>query len=151
MKKTYGVIHQPEWLKFSLLAVFVVLIGSSTAAYGQDVSTSFEFFDTSGSFKLGTSPKSVTFTNGLAQTVGQTPLYHSGSFSFMVTQGNTATITFETPAASVTLWLRDQSSTSVLTVFDPLTRGSRTGRMFPHPLSSLILVDRLSWERPPRV
>ena len=32
--------------------------------------------------------------------------------------GNTATISFETPAASVTLWLRDQSNTSVLTVFD---------------------------------
>jgi len=118
MKKTYCGIHQTRGLQFLILALFIVLIGSSTAAYGQDVSTSFEFFDTSGSFTLGTSPKSVTFTNGLAQTVGQRPLYHSGDFSFMVTQGNTATITFETPAASVTLWLRDQSSTSVLTVFD---------------------------------
>ena len=36
----------------------------------------------------------------------------------MVNSGNTATITFETPAASVTLWYRDQSNQSVLTVFD---------------------------------
>ena len=64
MKKTHCGNHQPNGLQFLLLALFIVLIGSSTTAYGQDVSTSFEFNDTSGSFTLGTSPKSVTFTNG---------------------------------------------------------------------------------------
>ena len=95
-------MNQYKWLDLRLLlAIFMTVIGSSTAAHSQDVSTSFEFNDTSGEFTLGTSPKSVTFTNGLAQTVGQPPLYFSGSHSFMVTQGNTATITFETPTASV--------------------------------------------------
>ena len=120
MKKTHCGNHQPNGLQFLLLALFIVLIGSSTTAYGQDVSTSFEFNDTSGSFTLGTSPKSVTFTNGLAQTVNNSSLYRTGSNSFMVETSNTATITFETPAASVTLWLRDQFSgnPSVLKVFD---------------------------------
>ena len=36
----------------------------------------------------------------------------------MVSGGNTATITFETPAESVTLYFRDQRNQSVLTVFD---------------------------------
>ena len=42
MKKTGGGIHQPDVLKYLLLAIFVALIGSSTAAYGQEFSDSFE-------------------------------------------------------------------------------------------------------------
>ena len=120
MKKTYGAIHQPDWLKFLPLAIFLVLIGSSTAAYGQ-FSTSFEEDAPNfGNFTLFPSPNSVTFTGGFTQTQGNPSLYKSGDKSFMVTQGNTATITFETPAASVTLWLIDQFSgnPSVLTVRD---------------------------------
>ena len=41
MNKTYRKNHQPNGLKFLLFAIFLVLIGSSTAAYGQ-FSTSFE-------------------------------------------------------------------------------------------------------------
>ncbi len=57
MKKTDRAIHQPYFLKFLLLAILVTLIGSSTAAYGQ------QFFDslrplltlvTSRSFRLPT-------------------------------------------------------------------------------------------------
>ena len=115
MKATY----QHSWLWF-LVAIFMVLIGSSTAAYGQ-FSTSFEGDAPNfGDFTLFSSPNSVTFTGGFTQTQGDPSLYTSGDKSFMVNLGigNTATITFETPAASVTLWLRDQSNTSVLTVFD---------------------------------
>ncbi len=120
MIKTYGETHQPNRVQFLILALFIVLIGSSTAAYGQ-FSTSFEGDAPNfGDFTLFSSPNSVTFTGGFTQTQNQPGLYKSGAKSFMVNLGigNTATITFETPAASVTLWLRDQSNTSVLKVFD---------------------------------
>ena len=118
MKKTYRDNHQSKGLQFLGLALFIVLIGSSTAAYGQDFFTNFQTAPNLGDFTLFSSPNSVTFTGGFTQTQGILSLYHSGTKSFMVTQGNTATITFETPAASMTLWLIDQSNTSVLTVFD---------------------------------
>ena len=62
----------------------------------------------------------MTFTGGFTQSQGIPSLYVTGVKSLMVDPGNTATITFETPAASVNLWLRDQFSgnPSVLTVFD---------------------------------
>ena len=119
MNKTYRENHQPNGLQFLLLAL-VLCIGSSTVAYGQ-FSTSFESdAPNQGDFTLFPTPNSVTFIGGFTQTQFNPSLYHSGSKSFMVNPGigNTATITFETPAASVTLWLIDQSNTSVLTVFD---------------------------------
>ena len=121
MKKIYCGIHQTRGLQFLILALFIVLIGSSTAAYGQQFSPdSFETAPDFGTFSLFPSPNSVTFTGGFTQTQGISSLYHSGVKSFMVNPGNTATITFETPAASVSLWLRDRFSgnPSVLTVLD---------------------------------
>ncbi len=117
MNKTYRENHQPKGLQFLLLALLVALIGSSTVAHGQEF-TNFQTAPNFGDFTLFPSPNSVTFTGGFTQTQSIPSLYHSGSKSFMVTQGNTATITFETPDASVTLWLIDQSNTSVLTVRD---------------------------------
>ena len=122
MKNTYPGVNQPNWLKFIFCAILVVLIGSSTAAYGQQFFDSFETAPDMGDFTLFSSPNSVTFTGGFTQTQGQPSLYrNNGLKSFMVNLGigNTATITFdETPAASVNLWLIDQSNTSVLTAFD---------------------------------
>ncbi len=117
MNKTYRENHPTNRLPVLLLTL-VVCIGSSTVAYGQDFFSNFQTAPNQGDFTLFPSPNSVTFTGGFTQTQGIFSLYHSGTKSFMVTQGNTATITFETPAASMTLWLIDQSNTSVLTVFD---------------------------------
>ena len=104
MNKTYRENHRPSGLRFLILALFIVLIGSSTVAYGQ-FSTSFESDAPNfGDFTLFSSPNSVTFTGGFTQTQNISSLYHSGSKSFMVNPGigNTATITFdETPAASM--------------------------------------------------
>jgi len=121
VKKTYCGMNHANGLRLMLLALLVVLIGSSTAAYGQEFFEDFESAPNLGDFTRFPAPNSVTFTGGFTQSQGQPGLYHSGIKSFMVNLGigNTATITFdETPAASVTLWLRDQSNTSVLTVFD---------------------------------
>ena len=117
MKKNYRGMNRANGLRLMLLALFIVLIESPTVAYGQSPGD-FESAPNQGDFTLFTSPNLVTFTGGFTQTQGITSLYHSGVKSFMVTSNNTATISFETPAASVTLWLIDQSNTSVLTVFD---------------------------------
>lgn len=99
-----------------------LLVGMvSTAALGADLETSFEPPDgTIGTFTLGTAPNTVTFTGGEAKIVGITDLYRTGSYAWMIDEGATGTITFETPASSVDLWFRDQTfaTNSVLTVFD---------------------------------
>ncbi len=100
MKKTYFGIHQPDWPKVLLLAIFVALIGSSTVAYGQEFSDSFETAPDFGDFTLFPSPNSVTLTGGFTQTLGIKDLYKTGDKSFMVNSGNTATIALETAAAS---------------------------------------------------
>ena len=104
----------------SSLALWLTLALISLPVKAQDVVTSFEFNDTDGSFTLGTPPKTVTFTGGLAQTVGILSLYHTGTHSWMIPAGGTGTITFETPASEVKLYLRDQTSAvaSVLTLRD---------------------------------
>jgi len=106
MNKTYRENHRPSGLRFLILALFIVLIGSSTVAYGQ-FSDSFETAPNQGDFTLFSSPNSVTFTGGFTQSQGIPSLYVTGVKSFMVDPANTGTITFQTPAASVTLWLRD--------------------------------------------
>ena len=109
MKVTDHGLHQSNWLRFLLPAVLAVSLGSITTVSGQDVSTSFEGDAPNfGDFTLGTPPKTVTFTGGFTQTQGNPSLYHSGDKSFMVLSGDTATITFERAAESVTLWYIDQ-------------------------------------------
>ena len=83
-------------------------------------STGFEFNDITGEFVLGDSPTSVTFTGGEAKSIGNLNLYHSGLSSWMIGDGNTGTITFETPAIEVNFFFRDEGSTvqSVLTILD---------------------------------
>ena len=84
------------------------------------MSTNFEFNDTSGQFTLGTPPNTVTFRDGEAKSIGVFSLYHSGVRSWMIDAGKTGTISFETPAAELTLFFRDQISSiqSILTLFD---------------------------------
>ena len=120
MKKTYRENLQSKGLQFLLLALLIVLIGSSTGAHGQQFSDSFESAPDFGTFTLFSSPNLVTFTGGFTQTQGISSLYKSGIKSFMVNPGNTGTITFATPALSVSLWLRDRFSgnPSVLNVLD---------------------------------
>lgn len=104
----------------SSLCALTAALTLATGANAAEVVTSFEFFDTDGEFTLGTSPTSVTFLNGLAQSVGNFSLYASGFNSWMIPAGATGTVEFETPAASVSLFFRDQfaSNDGVLTFFD---------------------------------
>ncbi len=78
MKKTYSESHEPNGLTFLLLALSVLLIGSSTVAYGQQFSDSFETAPDFGDFRLFSSPNSVTFAGGFTQTQGNPDLYETG-------------------------------------------------------------------------
>ncbi len=105
---------------FTIAALLATVTGAPAFAGSFDVFTDFEFTDTDGFFELGTSPNSVQFIDGEAKTIGAPLLYTSGLNAWMVDMGMTGEIIFETPAASVDLWYRDQSTftTSVLTFYD---------------------------------
>ena len=105
-------------LRSALSAVLASTLGSSLLA--NEIITSFEFSDLSGSFTIGAPPKSATFANGIAASVGVLSLYHSGQNAWMITAGQTGTVSFETPADQVELWVIDEiaSSPSILTAHD---------------------------------
>ncbi len=108
-------VYQPD---FRPLTILLLAVSGICSAFSQDVSTSFEF--TSGQFTLGTSPTSVTFSGGQATTVGQPGLYRTGSNAWFIDQGQTGSITFETPAAQLELFFKNQNLLvqSELTLFD---------------------------------
>jgi len=111
----YLVLSKRQLPIIKLLIFFLLLFVFIPISYSSDVSTSFETTNTSGSFTLGTSPKTVTFTGGEAKFAGIASLYHSGSQAFMA-QNNTAIITFETPAAIINVFLKAQSGAVGATV-----------------------------------
>ena len=86
-----------------ITAMFALL---SQAAQADTVTTSFENLG-GGTITIGTSPFTATFTGGNAQTVGVGAYYHSGAYSWHVAPGFTGTVTFETAASDVNLWVRD--------------------------------------------
>ncbi|MDK2593472.1 PQQ-dependent sugar dehydrogenase [Pseudoalteromonas obscura] len=77
--------------------------------YAADVSTTFPTDQTSGTFTLGTQPKTVTFSGGEVRIAGISSLYRSGSRAFMV-RNTTATISFGTPAVELLFYIRGQST-----------------------------------------
>ena len=107
--------------RLCFLLLFALLMASTPQAQASDVSTSFETTDTSGNFTLGTAPKTVTFTNGEAKFAGNGELYRTGSQAWMVKNNNTGSVTFETPAGIVTVYLKaenDQQRGHSSTFFD---------------------------------
>lgn len=101
------------------ISTLITCLLFSKLVYSATVSTSFEF-SIDGIFSIGTSPFTATFVGGQSQTVGNLALYHSGLFSWHIPVGNTATVTFETPASMVDFWYRDApgASPSTVNVYD---------------------------------
>ena len=99
-------------LPILLIAAALVFPGSA-----QDLETSFESTGGGADLTLGTPPRTITFTGGVAKSVGKGSLYRSGVRSWIVRAGAMGEITFETPATEVILFLKDQNSSvrSVLT------------------------------------
>ncbi len=75
-------------------------------ATADTLATSFET-EPSGTFTIGTSPLTATFSGGNAMRVGVGQYYRTGTHSWHVAPGVTATITFETPAEQAGIWFRD--------------------------------------------
>lgn len=121
---------------FRSLSLATAALLLSQAALAQisctpDLTTDFEFNDSSGQFTLGTAPKTVTFVGGSSISIGNFDLYQSGFFAWMITPGVSATIAFDTPAKEVEFFVRNQSATtqSVVTVFG--TDGSVLATVIP--------------------
>ncbi len=77
-----------------------------------NLSTSFEF-NATGPFCIGTSPFTATFSSGVTKSVSQADLYSSGSFSWHVLSGTSATVTFETLPSTVTFFVRTEFAGTV--------------------------------------
>ena len=69
--------------------------GQAVTVAAADVFTSFEF-NAAGGFSVGTSPYTVDFSSGDAQTVGNPLFYKSGTHSWHILNATSATVTFET-------------------------------------------------------
>ncbi len=102
------------------VATLAAFLATLSDAIADEVCTSFEaqpegicqnetVFPTMplGDFTIGTSPITATFTGGNAMIVGIPAYYHSGTHSWHVGPGVTATISFETPASAIELFFRD--------------------------------------------
>lgn len=81
--------------------------------------TSFEF-DDAGTFSVGETPLTATFTGGEAQRIGVGAYYKTGSHSWHVPNAGTSVVTFETPADQVDFWVRDTvgAAASTFRVYD---------------------------------
>jgi len=103
-----------------LINVFLIgLIFYADPAAAIDLTTSFEFNDSSDSFTLGDAPNTIVFSNGEAKSIGVLSLYHSGSRSWMIDDGNTGVITFTTPARELSFFIRSAANnTGDLRVYD---------------------------------
>ncbi len=91
--------------------------GQSATAAAPDVFTSFEFgARTPGPFSVGTSPFTATFDDGVAETRGNFALYKSGSFSWHILTGTSATVTFETQPSSLNFHVRTENAADVAVI-----------------------------------
>lgn len=120
------------------ITIVAALLSTSLAA-ANEVATSFEFNDASGSFTLGTPPETVTFAGGIA---GPAPgLTVTGANAWMISPGQTGTITFNTPVETCELFFRDEfaGSPSQIDVIDTTggtvlsVTGSTASRKSPRP------------------
>jgi hypothetical protein len=93
--------------------------GQAVTQAAADVFTSFEF-DAVGPFSVGTSPRTATFSNGVAETRGVPGFYITGDFAWHILVGTSATVTFETLPSSISFWVRTQNPTDVseIQIFD---------------------------------
>jgi|CXWL01.1.fsa_nt_gi hypothetical protein len=96
------------------------LLNTLSALQAAEITTSFEFNNTSGSFALTDTGFSATFSGGEAKSVGIFSLYHSGANAWMISPGATGNIDFNPPAQELTAFFRIQSgnNSSILELLD---------------------------------
>lgn len=100
-------------------AMALLLLCGGARAELVEESTGFEFFDADG-FTLGGQGARAFFTGGTAEILGIPMLYYDGVSAWVLAPGETGTVSFETPVASVALFFRDRTAdtTSTLTIRD---------------------------------
>ncbi len=99
--------------------VLITLVLVTSPASAVDVFTDFESSATAP-FSVGTPPFSADFSAGVVRSQGRPELYTSGFFSWHIGTGQTATVTFITPASALEFFTRTANSgiTSQIRVFD---------------------------------
>ncbi len=99
--------------------VLIALMLVTSPARAVDVFTDFESSATAP-FSVGTPPFSADFSGGVVQSQGRPELYTSGFFSWHIGTGETATVTFVTPASAVEFFTRTAAAgvVSEIRVFD---------------------------------
>ena len=85
-----------------------IWVGEAVTPAPADVTTSFEF-DAVGPFSVGTSPRTATFSAGVAETRGATGFYVTGDYAWHILVGTSASVTFETLPSSLSFWVRTQN------------------------------------------
>lgn len=102
------------------LCLFVLSLPTHLFAQLNDVQTSFEFIDLDGRFTIGQCYGCVVFENGEAKSPPREDLFLNGVNAWMVKPGRTGSVEFVAPAASISLFFKDEDETvgSVMTIFD---------------------------------
>ena len=110
-----------------------------------DVATSFEF-DADGPFTVGTSPRTATFSDGVAESRGAAGFYVTGEFAWHILLGTSASVTFETLPSSLSFWVRTQNATDIseVQVFDQ--NGALIESMTPTDAFQEVVVTRAAGE-----
>ena len=100
--------------------MLITLMLVTSPARAVDVFTNFDFGVTNAPFSIGTAPESADFSAGIVDTRGRPELYTSGLFSWHIGTGETATVTFVTPATAVEFFTRTAAAgvVSQIRVFD---------------------------------
>ena len=119
--------------------------GVAVTPAAEDVFTSFEF-DAVGPFSVGTSPRTATFSNGVAETRGIPGFYVTGDFAWHILVGTSATVTFETLPSSLSFWVRTENATDVseIQIFDEI--GMMIQSVTPTDVFQEIVVTRSAGE-----
>ncbi len=89
--------------------------GQAVTQGAPDVFESFEF-DATGGFTRGISPFTATYTNGNAEERGEPSFYISGDNAWHILNGTSATVNFETPTRTLSLWARTAFPGDVSTI-----------------------------------
>ena len=122
-----------------------VWAGDAVTPAPADLSTSFEF-GAVGPFSVGTSPRTVTFSNGAAESRGIPGFYVTGISAWHILVGTSATVTFETLPSSLSFWVRTENATDVseIQIFDEA--GALIQSLTPTDVYERIDVTRMAGE-----
>lgn len=101
-------VRRSSFRRYLGLLVAAVSLGASAGA--NDVSTSFEFPDSTDHFVLGQSPARAFFDGAPTAIAGSLDLYVTGFYGWLAVPGNTMTMTFETPAGGLEFFARRENA-----------------------------------------